>query len=340
MTSDPDRAAQHFESAAALDAEFGPATNTLLAASKASSRESDPARAMLILGRGLGLVEQWDLARREFARATEVRPAGQDAEAWAWLGEAKQHLGQDGLPELDRALAAGPRDGTVHILRGLYFRRQEKNSEAIREYARAAELEPRNPAVQSSLGEAYAANGDLVAALAAYQTATSIASADADYWRLLALFCADNDVQVAEIGLPAAQKAAQIEPKDPQVLDALGWSYAQAGYFDQAEKALKQAVDAPAASASSHVHLGVLYLRLGENVQALEQLNAALQIDPTGPAAKFRGACWPSTSRLPMFRLRCPRLELPSLKSCVIECRPQRASARPGPQSTRNISHI
>jgi Flp pilus assembly protein TadD len=284
MQSDPARAAQHFQSAAATDAEFEPATTTLLAALKASSREPVPARAMLILGRALGLVEQWGLAAREFSRATEIRP--QEAEAWAWLGEAKQHVGQDGLPDLDRALAADPRDGTVHILRGLYFRRHEKNSEAIGEYARAAELEPQNPAVQSSLGEAYAASGDLVAALAAYQTATSIAPAEADYWRLLALFCADNDVQVTEIGLPAAQKAAQIEPKDPAVLDALGWSYAQAGYFDQAEKALKQAIDAPTASPSPHVHLAVLYLRLGENAQALGQLNAALQIDSTGAAAE------------------------------------------------------
>jgi tetratricopeptide (TPR) repeat protein len=239
---------------------------------------------MLVLGRALGLVEEWSLAARQFASAVDAN-AG-NAQAWAWLGEARQHIGQDGLPDLDRALTVDPRDSTVHILRGLYFRRQQKNSQAIGEYARAAELEPANPAVQSSLGDAFAASGDLVAALAAYQNATVIAPAEADYWRLLAVFCADNDIQVLEIGLPAAQKAAQLAPKDPEVLDALGWSYAQAGYFDQAENNLRRAFDAPPALASPHVHLAVLYLRLGENTQALDQLKLALQIDSTGPAAQ------------------------------------------------------
>jgi Flp pilus assembly protein TadD len=239
---------------------------------------------MLVLGRALGLVEEWGLAAREFGQAVDANP--QDSEAWAWLGESRQHIGQDGLPELDRALAVDPRDGTVHILRGLYFRRQQENSRAIGEYLRAADLEPGNPAVQSSLGEAYAASGDLVAALAAYQKATLIAPADVAYWRLLALFCADNSVQVAEIGLPAAQKAVEFAPKDPEVLDALGWSYAQAGYFDQAEKTLQRAFDLPPALASPHVHLAVIYLRLGENGKALDQLKIALQIDSTGPAGQ------------------------------------------------------
>jgi hypothetical protein len=69
------------------------------------------------------------------------------------------------------------------------------------------------------------------AALAAYQQATACTAGCPP--RLLALFCADNSIQVAEIGLPAAVPQISI-PKTP-ASDALGWSYAQAG-FDQAEK--------------------------------------------------------------------------------------------------------
>ena len=70
------------------------------------------------------------------------------------------------------------------------------------------------------------------------------------------------------------------------MLDALGWSYAQAGYFDQAEKTLKRSFEASPPLASPHVHLAVIYLRLGKNSDALDQLNLALKIDPTGSAAQ------------------------------------------------------
>ncbi len=238
----------------------------------------------MVLGRALGLVQEWPLAAREFGRAVELDR--RNPEALAWLGEARQHVGQDGRPDLDRALLVDPRDATVRALRGLYFRRQGQNAQALNEYKAAARAEPTNPAFQSALGEAYAAAGDLVAALQAYQTATTLSPANATYWRLLALFCADNGVQVAEIGLPAAQKAALLAPKDAAVLDALGWSYAQAGYYEQGRKTLQRAIDASATLAEPHLHLALIYLRLGQNPQALDQLKLAVQADPSGPTAQ------------------------------------------------------
>jgi tetratricopeptide (TPR) repeat protein len=283
LVSDPARAAKQLGAAASIDSQFTPAVNTLREALRVAASETDPARAVVVLGRGLALVQEWDLARLAFEHAAEIDPS--NAQAWAWLGEAKQQTGQGGSAELDRALQLDPRDVVVHILRGLYFRRQNDNGRAVAEYNRAAALDPGNPAIQVSLGEALGANGDLVAALDAYRHATALAPDVPTYWRLLALFCADNDVQVAQVGLPAAQRAAQIAPKDPQVLDALGWSLAQAGYLKQAQATLLRAADAAPGAAYPHLHLATLYLRLGERSNALDQLNVALQVDPNGPAS-------------------------------------------------------
>jgi tetratricopeptide (TPR) repeat protein len=283
LVSDPAAAAEQLGSAASMDDQYAPAVRTLQQAVRVASAEGDPARGVVVLGRGLALVQEWDLARLAFERAAGIDPS--NAEAWAWLGEAKQQTGQGGAGELDRALQLDPRDSVVHILRGLYFRRNDEDARAVSEYSRAAALDPKNPAIQASLGEALAANGDLAAALSAYQHATQLSPDGATYWRLLALFCADNDVQVMQLGLPAAQRAAQIAPKDSQVLDALGWSFAQAGYFDQAEAALRRAVDAAPGTAYPHVHLAILYLRLSERNNALDQLNLALQVEPSGAAA-------------------------------------------------------
>jgi tetratricopeptide (TPR) repeat protein len=285
MLSDSDRAAQEIGAAATLDADVGPAAATLQAALHASSLESDPARRFVVLGRSLGLVEEWGLAARAFDKAAQADP--RNAEARAWLGEAKQHVGEDGRPDLDAALKLGPRQTVVHTLRGIYWRRQGNQALSFAEYSRAARLEPENPALQSLLGEAHASSGDLVAALEAYQNAVELAPSESTYWRLLALFCADNDVRVLDIGLAAALKAVELAPKDPQALDVLGWTYAQAGYLSKSEQALLQAIDAAPNLASAHLHLGLTYLRWGQNDQAFEQWNTATQLDGEGATGQL-----------------------------------------------------
>ena len=147
-----------------------------------------------------------------------------------------------------------------------------------------------NPPIQSgrSLGEAYSLTGDLVSSLEAYQTATVLAPDNATYWRLLAMFCADNAVQVLDLGLPTARKAAELAPKDPQVLDALGWSYAQAGLLYNAEQTLMKATAIAPDLALAHLHLAETYLRKGDQTSAVDQLNLARQLDGDGATANSR----------------------------------------------------
>lgn len=138
-----------------------------------------------------------------------------------------------------------------------------------------------------ALGQAYAAAGDLVSALAAYQQATTLAPGDATAWTQLAAFCADSGVQVQTIGLPAAMKAASLAKDDARTLDILGWSYAQAGLPDTAKQTLLQAVQAEPDLALPHLHLAQTYLRMGDYDLAMQQLNKTVELDPNGPAGQF-----------------------------------------------------
>ena len=285
MTSDPGRALQELRYASALDPEFTPAVQTLIASLDLAATESGPAQRLVIIGRGLGLVEEWGLASQAFGQAVNLDNS--NAEAWAWLGEARQHQGQDGREELDKALSLDPHDTVVHALRGLYWKRQGLYANALAEYQQAAKLEPENPTWQVSIGELSALNGDLVSALGDYQKAASLAPNDATYWRLLAMFCSDNGVQVQGIGLPAAQKAAGIAPNDPQVLDALGWSYLNAGYLYNAEQNLLKAIKAEPDLALAHIHLAETYLRKGDRASAFVELNNARQLDADGPSGQL-----------------------------------------------------
>ena len=118
----------------------------------------------MIIGRGLGLLNEWPLAAEAFRQA--VNADGENAEAWAWLGEAEQQLGRDGRAELDNALSLGRTNPIVRSLRGLYWMRQGRADQALAEYLLAAEYDPGNPAWQISIGEAYVQRGDLQSAQA------------------------------------------------------------------------------------------------------------------------------------------------------------------------------
>ena len=285
--SDPNQAAKELLTASSLDPQFDSVVQTLRTTLNVAALKSAPAERFITIGRGLGLVNEWGLAAQAFESA--VSADGKNAEAWAWLGEARQQTGQDGSDVLNKALSLNPNDPVVRGLRGLYFKRQGNYAAALNEYLQAAQIEPNNPAWQVSIGEAYTQSGNLIAALAAYQKATDLAPNDATYWRLLAMFCADNAVRVSDIGLPAAQKAADISPKDPQVLDALGWSYMNAGYLFTAEQNLIKATQLAPDSAIIHVHLAEMYLQKGDRPSALNELNLAQKLDAGGTVGEFAG---------------------------------------------------
>jgi tetratricopeptide (TPR) repeat protein len=235
---------------------------------------------MVTIGRALGLVQEWDLSLAAFEKANTLN--AENAEAWAWLGEAKQQTGQDGRAELDRAAALDHTSVVVLALRGLYWNRQEKYPQMLAEYLLAANYEPDNPAWQTELGNAYVKNGDLVAALAAYQHATELAPNESIYWRLLAAFCAENGAHLEDVGLPAAQKAVDLAPDDPPALDALGWVYLSSGRYANAEQILLDVIKRFPDHLPARIHLALTYLAQGNRAAAFDHLTYVQTADPNG----------------------------------------------------------
>lgn len=284
---EPEQALTNLMLASSLDPGFDPAVQTLRAALNLSSTQPDASQQMVTIGRSLGLVHEWDLSLAAFEKAISLD--AENAEAWAWLGEAKQQIGQSGSVELDRALILDPSSVVVRALRGLYWNRQKKYSKMLAEYLQAAETEPGNPAWQAELGNAYIKNGDLNAALAAYQHATELAPNESTYWRLLAVFCAENGVYLDEIGLPAAQKAVDLSPDDPSALDALGWAYLSSGRYANAEQTLSDVIKRFPNHLPAYIHLAMTYLAQGNHTAAFDQLTYVQKADPNGVDGETAG---------------------------------------------------
>jgi Flp pilus assembly protein TadD len=142
----------------------------------------------------------------------------------------------------------------------------------LTEFQFAIQFQPQDPALYVSMGESYAKLGDLIRALEAYQYAATLVPEDAGYWRLLAQFCGQNNVNVRDVGIPAAERAVVILGEDSTALDLLGWLLLLEARYLEAERMLQRALTADSQNASAHFHLGMLYLQTDDRTQAQEHL--------------------------------------------------------------------
>jgi len=265
--SDPQTAASELINASQLDPELDPAVQTLRTALNLASLSDTPSAQLVVIGRGLGLVSEWELAQAAFEQA--IQADENNAEAWAWLGEAQQQAGSaEAFTALERAVSLNPNSSVVRGLRGLYYQRVGNNREALTEFQAAAKLQPDDPALYVSIGESFSKLGDMIRALEAYQSAAALVPEDVKYWRLLAQFCGQNNINVKDVGIPAAQQAVVIQPDDAGLHDLLGWLLLLDARYPEAERTLLHALELDSQNASTHFHLGMLYLQLEDRTLA------------------------------------------------------------------------
>jgi tetratricopeptide (TPR) repeat protein len=267
--------------AARLDPGLDTSVQSLRSALNTAFLSDDRAYQFVISGRALGAAGNWDLAAEAFRNAIAVR--ADYAEAWAWLGEAKQQQGQDGSSEIKKGLAISPNSALLQSLYGLYLQRQKQPKAALAAFVKAAALEPEDPGWQMALGGAYEQTADLVAALEHYQRAVELSPNEETVWQALASFCLRNSVDLAGIGLPAARKMVEMANNDWQSDDIAGQILLEIGNTVGAEALLKKALELDPTQAGPSLHLGLLYLQTDSRAEAYSYLNQAKTFDPGGP---------------------------------------------------------
>ena len=280
MQDDPERALDQLNTASRLDDEYAPVVETLRTSLNLASLESAPAEKLILIGRGLGLAEEWQLAASAFDNATQADP--ENASAWAWLGEAKYQLGEDAFSFFGMAESIDPNNATLLSLRALYWQRTNDFESALVDFEKLAALEPENPTWQISLGALYAELGDLQTALAAYEKAIEFAPTEPAYRQLLALFSFNYRYDMAEMGLSAARRAVILAPERAEYIDTLGLIYFGLARDADAEHQFLHALEKDANYAPAHLHLGMLYLQRGHQDLAYASLLRAQELAPNG----------------------------------------------------------
>ena len=278
-TFDPDAALAYLAQAAEIDPSLAPAAQDIQRKIRTARLYEQPAYTFTAAGRALALLDEWDYAEAAFTQAVNLRP--DYAEAWAFLGEARQHTPGDqaqpdrGLAELQRALELDPASISANLLSGLYYERQGDYPRAVAYIQNTLSLEPDNPLLQAELANALALQGDLPAAQAAYENAIALAPEDPLFYRLLAEFALSYQIQYREIALPAARSAVVLAPDDPRSLDVLGHTLLRLNDYHSAERLLVQAIQADPEYAAAHLHLGMVLVQRGEMERARQEFDLA-----------------------------------------------------------------
>ncbi len=231
--------------------------------------------------------EMWTLAAEAFRQLVTLEPGS--ASAHAYYGLALGQSGQDGLAELEAAAELDPASSLAQSLLGLHWQQAGKAQQAIPFLERAAALDPESGAVLASLAAAQAATGDVQSALEGYRRAAEIQPSDPVFWRMLASFSIDREIELVETGLPAARNAVALDRTNPVGLELLGTVHALLGGRAVAERLLSRSVQLGPASASARLHYGLLLSSGGKTKEARAQLTAAARLggaDPVGEMAQ------------------------------------------------------
>jgi tetratricopeptide (TPR) repeat protein len=237
---------------------------------------------------------------------TDVQVVQLFMEAYA----AHHELGK-GVDRLQQLVATHPASAPLEHLLGQWYNRVGNSAGARTAFEKAKAADPKFAAADLSLAEMDIAEGRNSAALEklrpvvaadAKNVSALLLSARAEegagarsavvvsYRKVLSIdpsnlialnnlayvLAADNPDEA----LPFAQHAAEMAPDNPTVQDTLGWIYYRKGLYSMAVRYLKTAVDKDA-TPQRQFHLGMSYLKVGNQAEGQKIVRDALHKDPS-----------------------------------------------------------
>ncbi|MBX3002487.1 MAG: tetratricopeptide repeat protein [Anaerolineales bacterium] len=252
-------------------------------------RGGDPAYLLAASGQALAALGEWPAARQAFLAAVAANP--DFAEAWAYLGEALQQNGQDGLAALQQAEQLDPNSLALRLFFALYWQRQGDYARAEQNLRIAALHHPQNPMVQMQLAENAVLTGDTTAALPYLQRALELAPHDPAVWRAVAAYSVESALFVEEVGLPTLERLAAEQPDSADTLVLSARALALLRREAEAEAYFQRALELDDANVAAHVYFGIFLLADRRYEAARQHLNQVLALEPAGPRAEL-AAYW------------------------------------------------
>lgn len=289
--TDPLKALPYLAQAAEIDPSNATNAQALYDKIRTASLFDQPAYTLLTSGRQLGDSGEWVYAAEAFKHATELDPGY--ADAWAFLGEARQQIDMQetgassgaGLFELEQSLQLDSNSVLANTFMGLHWERQQDYAKAQFYLKQAIANKPDDPYLYTELGNILSKAGDLPTAQLAYEKAIQQAPQNPLFYRLKAEFALENQIQIRELALPAARQALMINQNDPESLDLMAKIMLELQDYYSAESYAQAAIQADTNYTPAYLHLGTAYLNRGEADLSRKWLGLAVKNNPSSWAA-------------------------------------------------------
>lgn len=156
--------------------------------------------------------------------------------------------------------------------------------DARRELTSLLSAKGENPQAQQWLGMLEASSGDPTAAIKSFRKVIENQPDNAVALNNLAYLLSESGDQTQE-PLKFAQRAVELDPKNPEFEDTLGWVLFRRGVYGVAVTHLERAMSMKV-TALRQYHLAMAYHKAGQSARGRTALQAGLRMDPTLPEAK------------------------------------------------------
>jgi tetratricopeptide (TPR) repeat protein len=229
------------------------------------------------------LTGQTEEALRLLRLAADAARRGGDPQDATWyqlrLGEIAFDAGRldDAEAACRAALKENPehREATADLGKVLAARGRHKEAIALLEQATAIVAEP---ATLALLGDLYTKIGQEAPARQAFDRLEQTAARYPEYRRELSLFYSEHDRQPSR-ALELAREELTVRP-DIYGYDALAWALYRGSRFEEASRAMAEALKLGTRDARLFYHAGMIHLRLGDRASARSWLGRALALNP------------------------------------------------------------
>ena len=217
-----------------------------------------PANAAFYFLQAKILLSLKDLEKAESALQKTTELDKNNVNAMLLLGQVQGARGspEKALANYQRAIQENPRDVRSHLLIGILEDGRGNWQKAQEAYQKALQAQPDNPLAANNLAYSMLEHGGNL-----------------------------------DVALSHAQVARRGMPEMIGFADTLAWAFCHKGSYGLAIGLLEEAVKKVPQNPIYHYHLGVAYQKNGNEAQAREHLQRALQLDPKSPkAAEIRQA--------------------------------------------------
>jgi len=188
------------------------------------------------------------------------------------------------IAEFEKIVALQPKTVEDRMVLGQLYTVKHDQKKAEEEFKTAQAIEPDSEEVVLNLARLYAESGDIQGAAKAIE---AVPVADRSPKMELALGAAYDQLKQTKDAIAAYKRAADMDPGDAHVQDALGQALLNDNQLDEALKQFKQLAEADPDDPEALIHIGEIQRRQGKYDEALATVRAARKKAPESLEAGY-----------------------------------------------------